>query len=77
MIVEQILSDTRIRHYSDRGMKIRQIETGIAYEEAEDNIPCRYTYEETNEPISSGEEPTAEDYKAALERLGVNINDEE
>lgn len=76
MIIEQILSKTRIKHYSDRGMMIRQIETGIIYEEAEDNIPCRYTYEETNEPISSGE-PTAEDYEAALERLGVNINDEE
>lgn len=46
MIVEEILSETRVRHYSDQGMMIRQTETGTLYEDAEDNIPCRYTYEE-------------------------------
>lgn len=37
-----------VRHYSDTGMRIRQIETGVEYEEAVDTVPCRYTYEETD-----------------------------
>lgn len=40
-----------IKHYSDSGFKIKQIETGILYDEASDIIPCRYTYEETDVPI--------------------------
>lgn len=40
-----------VRHYSDRGMRIRQRETGREYEEAIDTVPCRYTYEETEKPI--------------------------
>lgn len=40
-----------IKHYSDSGFKIRQVETGALYDEANDVVPCRYTYEETNIPI--------------------------
>ncbi len=36
-----------VRHYSDTGHMIRQIETGVEYSEAVDVSPCRYTYEET------------------------------
>lgn len=50
MIVTEMIGD-RIRHYSDRGMKIRQVETGIIYEDAVDIVPCPYSYEETDEPI--------------------------
>ena len=72
MIVEQQVSETRVRHYSDLGMMLLQIETGNIYEDAEDNIPCIYTYEETNQPIPDhGDEPTPEDYESALSRLGV------
>lgn len=49
----------RIRHYSDAGFKIRQIETGVLYDDAVDVLPCRYTYEETAEPID--EEPLEAD----------------
>lgn len=74
MIIEQYLSDTRVRHYSDRGVMIRQVETGNLYEDAVDTVPCRYTYEETDEPITPDEtEAEAEDYEAALNRLGVEI----
>lgn len=45
----------RIRHYSDTGFKLRQIETGVLYDDAVDVLPCKYTYEETDEPID--EEP--------------------
>ncbi len=51
MIVEEQISPKRVRHYSDIGMMIRQIETGIIYQDAVDKIPCKYTYEETDEPI--------------------------
>ena len=40
-----------IRHFSDIGMKIRQLETGVIYDDAIDVVPCRYTYEETDTPI--------------------------
>lgn len=50
MIVEEITEDG-ILHYSDNGLKIRQIETGIIFDTADDLYPCKYTYEETNEPI--------------------------
>ena len=53
MIIEEMVGN-RIRHYSDKNMKIRQIETGIVYDDAVDIVPCPYTYEETDEPIDDG-----------------------
>ena len=50
MILAEMI-DGRIRHYSDNGKRIRQIETGIVYDDALDVMPCRYTYEETDELI--------------------------
>lgn len=48
MIIEELVeNDKRLRHYSDQGVMIRQIETGNLYEDAVDYIPCEYTYEET------------------------------
>lgn len=73
MIVEQILSETRVLHCSDAGRMIRQRETGVLYENAEDMAPCRYSYEETEEPIPAGEEAEAADYEEALQRLGVEL----
>lgn len=40
-----------IKHFSDSNKKIKQVETGAKYSEAVDVYPCRYTYEETDEPI--------------------------
>lgn len=69
MIVEEIMGD-RVVHYSDQGMKIRQIETGFIYEDAVDVLPCKYTYEETDEPIE-----TIEDDSEILEiLLGDEVN---
>ena len=42
-----------IRTYSSRGMKIRQIETGIVYDEAIDVENGKYTYSETDIKIES------------------------
>ena len=36
------------RTYSDRGLNIRQVETGEIYSEAIDVWPIAYTYEETD-----------------------------
>lgn len=69
MIIEQNLSATRVRHFSDAGMMIRQIETGILYEDAEDKLPCRYTYEETDIPIPA---EGADYIEAAKILLGVS-----
>ena len=58
MIIEEFYKIRKInfvKHYSDSGFKIRQIETGILYDEANDIVPCRYTYEETNELINEPE----------------------
>ena len=56
MIVKEILNQQFIKQYSDRGMKLRQKETGVLYDEAIDLIPCEYTYEETDEKMEMVEE---------------------
>lgn len=74
MIVSEYLNDgTLVKHYSDKGMLMRQEETGAMYGEAIDVVPCPYTYTETNEPAEPEEEPTVEDYKDALNILGVEV----
>lgn len=61
---EKPVSDILIRHWANESesamdeeatYKIRQVETGIVYAEAVDIIPCRYTYEATDEPIDEAE----------------------
>lgn len=42
-----------IRTYSDENFKIRQVETGIVYDEAIDVKNSGYTYEETDKKIES------------------------
>lgn len=50
IIVEELMNNgTLVKHYSDKGMLILQVETGAKYGEAIDVVPCRYTYEETDE----------------------------
>ena len=55
MIIVEQFSENLIRHYSDKGVKIKQVETGLIYDEAIDLIPCQYTYEETDEIIVTEE----------------------
>ena len=42
---------TLIKHESDAGKYIRQVETGREYASAVDVVPCKYTYEETEREI--------------------------
>ena len=61
MIVKEKVSERLVRHYSDEGFYIKQIETGIEYSEAVDVVPCKYTYEETDKPLEEIiENPTNE-----------------
>ena len=47
----EVSGRTLIKHESDSGKMIRQVETGREYASAVDVIPCRYTYEETEKDI--------------------------
>jgi len=52
MIITETIGD-RIHTYSDTGMKIKQEQTGIIYDDALDVPEKGYTYTETNEPIQT------------------------
>jgi hypothetical protein len=74
MIKTEYLNDgTLIKHYSDRGVMLLQVETGIKYSDPVDVVPCRYTYEETdefiNEEAGEGEEITEEELMNMLEEV--------
>ena len=71
MIIEEIIENRYVRHYSDSGFKMEQKETGILYDDAVDVLPCRYTYEETDIPIPVEPIDEEEDMRNALEILGV------
>ena len=56
MILSELLQEGMvIRHWSDRNVMLRQVETGELYEDAVDVIPCRFTYEETEIEIPDTE----------------------
>ena len=57
MIISEFLNDgTLIKHWSDAGKMMLQVETGMKYAEAIDVVPCRYTYEEIEEEVEMGAE---------------------
>ena len=61
MIKTEYLNDgTLIKHFSDAGYMLLQVETGMKYSDPVDVVPCRYTYEETDELIESESEDDAE-----------------
>lgn len=57
MIQTEFLNDgTLVKHYSDAGFVLLQIETGAKYAEPIDLVPCAYTYVETDELSEVNEE---------------------
>ena len=57
MIQTEFLNDgTLIKHYSDLGFMLLQVETGVKYTDPIDIFPCPYTYEETDELIEVEQE---------------------
>ena len=78
MIKTELLNDgTLIKHFSDAGFMLLQNETGAKYSDPIDVVPCRYTYEETDEKIDAEEvdsnEATIGDYQDALGEFGVKV----
>lgn len=66
MIKTEYLNDgSLIKHYSDAGFMLLQVETGMKYSDPVDVVPCRYTYEETDELI---EVDNAEDISEIAEK---------
>ena len=45
---EYLIDEALVKHYSDAGMLILQVETGTLYNEAIDIVPCPYNYTETD-----------------------------
>lgn len=64
------------RTYSDKGLKIRKVDTDEIYDEAVDDAELNLQYVETDEP-SDIDKASAEDYINALTSVGVNFNEEE
>ena len=74
MIKTEFLNDgTLIKHYSDAGFMLLQVETGIKYSDPVDVVPCRYTYEETEEKIDNDKNTAVDDDK--LHKSLINTND--
>ena len=70
MIQTEYLNDgTLIKHWSDKGVMLLQVETGAKYSDPVDVVPCRYTYEETDELIDGEEEVTDEEFMDMLEEV--------
>ena len=72
MILTEFLNDgTLIKHYSDKGVMLLQVETGEKYSDPVDVVPCRYTYEETDEYVEgeSNEEITDDEFLDMLEEV--------
>ena len=70
MVIEEFLNDgTLVKHYSDKGMLILQVETGVKYGEAIDIVPCGYTYTETNELLNENEETSENEFLHMVEEV--------
>ena len=77
MIQFEYLNDgTLIRHYSDAGFMLLQVETGAKYSDPIDLVPCAYTYEETDELIETEESSMSEiEEKAAAYDILVGVSE--
>lgn len=70
MIKTEFLNDgTLIKHYSDAGFILLQVETGAKYSDPVDIVPCRYTYIETDELIDGDEEITEAEFIDMIEEV--------
>lgn len=71
MIKTEYLNDgTLIRHYSDAGFMLLQVETGTKYSDPVDLVPCAYTYEETDELVEDSEIfITGDEFMAKVEEV--------
>ena len=63
------------RSYSDAGLQISKVGTDEVYDEAVDIADAPFAYEETDDPIDSGDPTIANeaDYQSALRDMGVKV----
>lgn len=70
MIKTEFLNDgTLVKHYSDAGFMLLQVETGMKYADPVDLVPCAYTYTETDELIEGEEEITDDEFIDMIEEV--------
>lgn len=70
MIKTEFLNDgALIKHYSDAGFMLLQVETGMKYADPVDLVPCAYTYTETDELIEGEEEITDDEFIDMIEEV--------
>lgn len=72
MILTEFLNDgTLIKHYSDKGVMLLQVETGAMYSDPVDLVPCRYTYEETDVLIDgeNGDEISGDEFLTMVQEV--------
>lgn len=68
IITEYLNNETLIKHYSDKGVMLLQVETGVMYSDPVDVVPCRYTYEETDIPVEGDESEFSDtEFRAMVE----------
>ena len=60
MIIKKTTEKGLVLRYSDRGVYIRQVETGVEYASAVDVSEDKYTYEETEREIEKYPDPEGE-----------------
>jgi hypothetical protein len=76
MIKTEFLNDgTLIKHYSEAGYMLLQVETGTKYSDPVDVVPCRYTYEETNELIEVENDMSEIEEKARAYDILVGVSE--
>lgn len=71
ILTEFLNNETLIKHYSDKGVMLLQVETGLLYSDPVDVVPCRYTYEETDvfAEGESEEEITGEEFLTMVKEV--------
>ena len=67
--IEYLNDGTLIKHFSDAGVLLLQVETGVKYADPVDIVPCRYIYEETDELIEGEDEITDEEFINMIEEV--------
>ena len=76
---EYMNGGTLIRHYSDAGYMLKQVETGLLYPDPVDLVPCPHTYIETDIPVDPEEnvEPDTPETPETPDVPGESISTEE
>lgn len=71
ILTEYLNNGTLVKHWSDKGVLLLQVETGAKYSDPVDIVPCPFTYEETNEPIDADDsyEISDEEFMDMLEEV--------